>query len=177
MSVDILGTSCDQCRSMVQYSITSTETRRLVRMDSPGRPPRLSHSSWTMLGQKEEAPAYNECQLHIIIPPTVSNTRVSRFGLAGKRSDLGSNPLRLSFLFKSCGLWTLSCDFIPHNCETLKWLSSLPTLMQESFWWWQCSDRYIFPLPPPPCPLPPFSTSLISLMVSVDVKHHVYLLL
>ena len=48
MSVDILGTSCDQCRSMVQYSFTSTETRRLVRTDSPGRPPRLSHSSWTM---------------------------------------------------------------------------------------------------------------------------------
>ena len=41
MSVDI-GPSCDQCRSMVQYSFTSTETRRLVRTDSPGRPPRLT---------------------------------------------------------------------------------------------------------------------------------------
>ena len=48
MSVDILGTSCDQCPSMVQYCFMSTETRRLIRMDSPGRPPRLSHSSWTM---------------------------------------------------------------------------------------------------------------------------------
>ena len=48
MSVDILRTSWDQCRSMVQYSFTSTETKRLVRTDSPGRPPRLSHSSWTM---------------------------------------------------------------------------------------------------------------------------------
>ena len=48
MSVDILGTSWDQCRSMVQYSFTSTETRRLVRTDSPGRPPRLPHSSWNM---------------------------------------------------------------------------------------------------------------------------------
>ena len=28
----------------------------------------------------------------------------------------------------------------------------------------------------PPIPFPPFSPSLISLMVSVDVKHHVYLL-
>ena len=46
--VDILGTSCDQCRSMVQYSFTSTETRRLVRTDSSGRPPGLSHSSGTM---------------------------------------------------------------------------------------------------------------------------------
>ena len=42
---------------------------------------------------------------------------VSRFGLAvrryaGNQRDLGSNPLRLSFLFKTCGL---SCDFVPHN--------------------------------------------------------------
>ena len=44
----LLGTSWDQCWSMVQYSFTSTETRRIVRMDSPGRPPRLSHSFWTM---------------------------------------------------------------------------------------------------------------------------------
>ena len=29
-------------------------------------------------------------------------------GQAGKQRDVGSNPLLLSFLFKSCGLWTLS---------------------------------------------------------------------
>ena len=50
MSVDILGTCCDQCRSMVQYNFTSTETRRLVRTDSPGRPPRrpqlLNYVPW-----------------------------------------------------------------------------------------------------------------------------------
>ena len=49
MSVDILGTSWDQCRGMVQYNFTSTETRRLIRTDSPGWLPRLSHSSWTMI--------------------------------------------------------------------------------------------------------------------------------
>ena len=43
---------------------------------------------------------------------------VSWFGLevrrqAGKQRDLGSNLLRLAF--RSCGLWTLSCDFVPHN--------------------------------------------------------------
>ena len=59
MSVDILGTSCDQCRSMVQYSFTSTETRRLVRTDSPGRPPRLSHSSWTMVPAMMVTDFYN----------------------------------------------------------------------------------------------------------------------
>ena len=53
MSVDILGTSWDQCRSMVQYSFTFTEARRLVRTDSPGRPPRLSHSSWTVMCGRE----------------------------------------------------------------------------------------------------------------------------
>ena len=48
--------------------------------------------------------------------------------------------------------------------------------MQESFWWWQCSDRYIISLSPTSILLPPISPSLISLMVSVDVKHNVYLL-
>ena len=48
MSVDVLGTSWDQRVSMVQYSFTSTETIRLIRTESPGRPPRLSHSSWTL---------------------------------------------------------------------------------------------------------------------------------
>ena len=43
--------------------------------------------------------------------------------------------------------------------ETLKWLALLPILMQESFSWWQCSDRYIASLlhhlhTPFPCFLP-----------------------
>ena len=47
--------------------------------------------------------------------------------------------------------------------------------MQASFWWWQCSDRYIISLfPNLHTPFPP---SLISRTVSVDVKHHVYYLL
>ena len=41
----------------------------------------------------------------------------------------------------------------------------------------ECSDRYIISLfPHLHTPFPPFSPSLISLVVSVDVKHHVYLL-
>ena len=43
---------------------------------------------------------------------------VSRCGLAVRRKackqkDLGSIPLRLSFIL--CGLWTLPCNFVPHN--------------------------------------------------------------
>ena len=37
--VDILGTNCDQCVSMVQCCFTSTETVRLISTGSPGRPP------------------------------------------------------------------------------------------------------------------------------------------
>ena len=33
---------------------------------------------------------------------------------SGKQKGLGSIPLRHSLLFKSC-LWTLFCDFVPHN--------------------------------------------------------------
>ena len=72
-------------------------------------------------------------------------------------------------------LWL--CPSLP--TETLKWLSSLPILMQKSFWsqWWQCSDRYIISFSTHlHTPFPPFSPSLISRTVSVDVKHHVYLL-
>ena len=81
------------------------------------------------------------------------------------------------YIQKGCGLWTLSCDCPSFPTETLKWLSSLPILMQESFWWWQCSDGYNLP-PSSPTSIPSslFSPSLISVMVSVDVKHHVYLL-
>ena len=77
---------------------------------------------------------------------------------------LGSIPLRLSFLFKKvvvCGhclvILTLTLN------ETLEWLLSLSILMQELF-------------------LSPhlhtsFSPSLISLMVSVDVNHHVEIII
>ena len=43
--LDILGTNCDQCVCTVECCFTSTETTRLIRTGSPGRPPRLSHSS------------------------------------------------------------------------------------------------------------------------------------
>ena len=60
-----------------------------------------------------------------INPYILLTLNVSRFGLAvrrqaGKQRYLGSNLLRLSFLLESCGLWTLSCDSVPHNYETLK---------------------------------------------------------
>ena len=61
--------------------------------------------------------------------------------------------------------------------EILKWLSSPPILMPDD----SRGDSVAIginnlPLPPPPAhPLTLFSPSLISLMASVDVKHHVYI--
>ena len=45
------------------------------------------------------------------------------------------DPLRLSFLFKNCGLWTLSCDFAHTINETLKMAHTTAHLSAESFWW------------------------------------------
>ena len=41
------------------------------------------------------------------------------------------SPLRLSFLLKIGGLWTLFCDFAHTINEMLKRLTQLPTLMQN----------------------------------------------
>ena len=60
-----------------------------------------------------------------------------RFGLAvrrysGKQKGLGSIPLRLSFLFEKvvvCGHCLVTLSFTIN--ELLKWISSLPILMQD----------------------------------------------
>ena len=68
--------------------------------------------------------------IHIYLESTLCEP-VWPGGKAGKQKDLGSNPLLLSFLFKRCGLLTLASDFVHRINETLKWLSSLPILMQS----------------------------------------------
>ena len=53
---------------------------------------------------------------------------------SGSADDVGSNPLRLSFLFKCRGSSAQSDrDRSSTVKETLKWLKPLPILMQESF--------------------------------------------
>ena len=51
--------------------------------------------------------------------------------LCWSAEGLRFDSLRLSFLFKNCCLWTLSCDFAHTINETLKWLTQLPTFMQS----------------------------------------------
>ena len=71
------------------------------------------------------------------VKPNVSKIRLSEpvwpsgkalgWYAEGPRFD----PLRLSFLFKNCGLWTLSCESAFTINETLKWHTQLPALMQN----------------------------------------------
>ena len=81
---------------------------------------------------------------------------VSRFKAEGPSLDSASAVL----FFKKvvvCGHSLVVTLPLTIN-DTLKWLSSLPILMQVSFWWWQCSDRYRYSpsvflhlhAPPPP---------------------------
>ena len=88
MSADILGTSWDQCRSVVQYSFTSTETRRFVRTDSPGRPPWLSYSSWTMCD------VGGECQgCYLMLVGNVNGVTWCWWGMSGVLPDVGRKYL------------------------------------------------------------------------------------
>ena len=54
--------------------------------------------------------------------------------LASKHKDFGSIPLRLSFLFKACGLWTVSSDFVPHRSGNIKTDSSHCCPPREPVW-------------------------------------------
>ena len=86
---------------MVQYSFTSTETRRLVRTESPGRPPRLSHSSRTMAGPCSGgilyAPQHSRCR-HRLSQDGVASLR---FVPEMRRYDLLWRCLLVGLLAKS----------------------------------------------------------------------------
>ena len=71
MSVGMLGTNCDQCVCMVQCCFTSTETIRLIRDGSPGRPPPLSHSSWALTKTRNKTDFYSA---HLSPPPPHTHT-------------------------------------------------------------------------------------------------------
>ena len=97
-------------------------------------------------------------------PRTLSSTSSSSSSSREQREAEGKGGSLLFLCIhkeKRRRLWSVDtvlwlCPSLP--TETLKWLSSLPILIQESFWWWRCSDRYIislFPHSPPPSPPPP----------------------
>ena len=141
MSLDILGTTCDQCRSMVQYSFTSTETRSLVRTDSPGRPPRLSHSSWTMTSRwsvpwrcqharPNKKHAHTHARTHAPThPPTQTHTHArthhrnipTQAAWTGRSKDRQSG-WKLAPLISSTSAW--ASVNLRHSLGRLPWLSN-----------------------------------------------------
>ena len=59
---------------------------------------------------------------------------------AGKKMDVDSSQLPLTFLFSNCGLWTLSCNFAQNNNnKTLNWLLLMPVWLQNHF----CNDSVV----------------------------------
>ena len=59
-----------------------------------------------------------------------------------KQTEAGSSPLQLSFFFKSCSIWTLSCEFwlLLTIIQTLKWLTLLPISLRNH----SCGVQYFF---------------------------------
>ena len=187
------------------FTVYVHRNRRLIRDGSPGRPPRLTFtqllsSAFSKLNMVLQATSTEIIRLirdgdkgagrgcggggrGRLYTYRCAVTTVSRFGLAvvsGRTSVwycFGSPFSSKRLRFVDTVLWF--CPSLPTETLKIKWLSSLPILMQKSFWLSQCSDRYITslsphlhtPFPPPP---PPFSPSLIGRTVFVDVKHHVY---
>ena len=85
---------------MAQYSFTSTETRRLVRTNSPGQPPGLSHSSWTMTRLWKYESIYI-CMLH---------------------SFCGMATLVISLVLHAASLsWVVWCSCLPSQYKPEKW--------------------------------------------------------
>ena len=75
--------------------------------------------------KKAEASVKRGLLILVAVEPVWARSSCAR--LVNMQKALGS-PF---FLFKNCGLWTLSCDFAPTVNETFKWLTKLPTSMQS----------------------------------------------
>ena len=134
MSADILGTSCDQCRSMVQYSFTSTETSRLVRTDSPGRPPRLSHSSWTMTPSLSQG-----CQLFPFSVPGLSIIPLFYHRAVNYSPFLSQGCQLFPFSVPGLSIIPLFCPravnyypFLSQGCQSITGLSFIPLLYHRA---------------------------------------------
>ena len=98
MSVDILGTNCDQCQSTVQCCFMSTETVKLIRIESPGRPPRLSHSSWTLNYVEVDIPTLlYPLRLVEVLLYIHKNGRFIRDGSPGRPPRLSHSSWALEF--------------------------------------------------------------------------------
>ena len=117
MSVDILGTNCDQFLSMVQCCFTSTETVRLIRRGNPGWPPRLSHTQ--LLNSKRLGPLTWLFWAH----STANQNRRCKFkytDLSASQVDYVRSPFFLTYFLECLSFMLfLSPSSNPSICKAL----------------------------------------------------------
>ena len=70
----------------------------------------------------------------------------SRSVLKSLTTDPGSNPLKFTFVFSGCGLWTVFSHSALHSYSHSKRANTAAHLKADSFWWWHCGVRYRLPL-------------------------------
>ena len=107
------------------FSGSLTQCRLLLRSGTgPRLSYRLAQHTWV-----SEGLLWIRLQLPVV---SVSRCGLAVRRLAGKQKDLGSIRFGSPFFsLQHGGLWTLSCYFAHTINETLKWLTQLPTLMQN----------------------------------------------
>ena len=125
---------------MFQCGFTSTETIRLIRTGSPGRPPRLSQSSWTLnsmmwTGKSFLLPLTRGCGLFYILQTTYTPSRrgcelVSHFATSRSFLTTGSDLISLRIL--------LMC--VPHNYKV--WTGKSFHTLLVSFRVWNGKSFY-----------------------------------
>ena len=156
MSSDIGWRIRDKLRPMpIHGSVllyrASTETIRLVRTASPGRPPRLSHSSWTVM-------AHNKLQtvVYDVLPSTTINHDGYSCARHYRHAWLGRKPVSFhSTLFQSRfepSLWPYpsnshrNCSGITDNLEGMAtWVFCLRTSASWRWRWQTLKSSKLFP--------------------------------
>ena len=119
--------------SMVQYSFMSTETRRLVRTDSPGRPPRVSHSSWTM------RPEQNSRTLFMLVKKPATDAELITAADCPLGASLHSGETHANNYGSRCG----------ERCQSTR--NKSPPVRKSGWKLWDYPNPYRNTL----CPFPP----------------------
>ena len=120
--------------SILLYVFMSTETMRLVRMDSPGRPPRLSHSSWTDAWS-------SKLRLYIYI--YIPSMKYKKYWLSSLHHHEWWCNSFCSFILapriKIISPWSLpfldSTTTVTHNCLSLNHCTNWHSMLHDTCCW------------------------------------------
>ena len=145
MSSDVSWHIRDKLRPMPKHGsiiLYVQETRRLIRTDSPGRPPRLSHSSWTMTNPLFKSDRQGNrnmgCQSHQLI--NLCYPKIKSLDIIGRLE----NPVGRHINFSSAGCMSYHCNLV-----SLHWDSSQRTFSRDDTpTRFSCSEQIVQTLNP-----------------------------